>query len=603
MSYLLSGEPGVRKAHGLPFVLTALVTSLVLSLASLHYGFARNSAHAHAIARTLVDSIDAHGQGVSAEMLQAMLQNFDDLVSVQACVDGRCQALSQAPRTAPALQWLGDAESCASSASKRSPVRTASVCLAAVDIYQDLARDLSILLLAQLVGFALWEASTRGYRSKAMRWRDEITKAATTDPLTGLFNRSAFSSALQVACARHDACGWLLFLDLNGLKRINDQYGHAAGDHVIEAIGGRLADGFKGFASVARLGGDEFSILVTCRQSTKTVDELFALVRAALAKAVLYDGMAFDISASVGAAELDSSIAATEVQRRADVAMYAAKRQGGTACAIFDKSHDDAVRAEHALRMDLLKAIERRDIDVVYQPFFDSNGEPVAAEALARWRHPRLGAVSPEVFVRLAEDAGVIRRLGQQVVEKACADLVKLRQNGVMLRYVAVNVSPRELEAPDLVADIMHVVRSNGLAPHDLELEVTESSVMSRDTRSEEQITALSEAGFSIAIDDFGTGYSSLARLQTLPATKLKLDRSFISSLDTANGQMLVETMLGLGKRLGMVCIAEGVETRGQLDWLLSRGCELLQGFLLGKPMTLDALVNLPQHRFEAAPA
>ena len=576
----------------------------MLSLSSLHYGFARNGAQARSVATTLVESIGAKGQGMPAENLRAMQRNFDDLLSLKACYEGRCQQLSRAPRVTPALQWLGDSASCASASSDSGPARTASVCLSAAEVYEDLARDLSILLLAQLVCFMLWEASTRGHRQKAMRWREEVTRAATTDPLTGLFNRSAFMSALQLACVRTDACGWLLFLDLNGFKQINDQYGHAAGDQVIETVGHRLAASFRGFASVARLGGDEFSILVTCRQSTRTVGDLFALVGEAFARPVLYDGMAFDISASVGAAPIDSAVTATEIQRRADVAMYAAKRQGGTACAVFDKSHDDAVRAEYELRKDLLRAIERKEIDVVYQPCFDSNGEPVAAEALARWRHPRLGAISPEVFIRLAEEARVIRRLGQQVLEKACTDLVRLRRHGLMLRYIAVNVSPQELEEPDLVEGIKRVIEAKGLEPHDLELEVTESSVMSsRDKRSEEQLRTLADAGFSIAIDDFGTGYSSLARLQTLPATKLKLDRSFISSLDTANGQMLVETMIGLGNRLGMVCVAEGVENREQLDWLLARGCELLQGFLLGKPMAFDALVALPLRTIENEPA
>jgi diguanylate cyclase (GGDEF)-like protein len=603
MSFPLADDSAMGKVHGLPFVLTAIITSLVLSLSSLHYGFARNGAQAGAVARMLVESIGAKGQGMPAENLRAMQRNFGDLLSVEACYEGRCQQLSRPPSVTPALQWLGDSASCASASSDSGPARTASVCLSAADVYQDLARDLSILLTAQLVCFLLWEASTRGHRRRAVQWREEVTRAATTDPLTGLFNRSAFTAALQVACVRTDACGWLLFIDLNGFKQINDQYGHAAGDHVIEVIGSRLAASFEGFASVARLGGDEFSILVTCRQSKRTVADLFGLASDAFARPVLYDGMAFDISASVGAAPIDSAVTATEIQRRADVAMYAAKRHGGTACTVFDKSHDDAVRAEYELRKDLLKAIELKAIDVVYQPCFDSNGEPVAAEALARWQHPRLGAISPEVFIRLAEEAGVIRRLGQQVLEKACTDLVRLRCHGLMLRYIAVNVSPQELEEPDLVDGIRRVIEAKGLEPHDLELEVTESSVMSsRDQRSEEQLRTLSDAGFSIAIDDFGTGYSSLARLQTLPATKLKLDRSFISSLDTANGQMLVETMIGLGRRLGMVCVAEGVENREQLDWLLAHGCGLLQGFLLGKPMTFDALVSLPLRTLENEP-
>jgi len=597
----LADDRAMSKAHGLPFVFTAIITSLVLSLSSLHYGFAHNGAQAKAVARMLVESMDAKGQAMPAGNLQAMQRNFEDLLLVEACDAGRCQRLSRAPRATPALQWLGDTASCASVSSGNGPGlgRTAKVCLSAAEVYEDLARDLSILLAAQLVCFLLWEASTRGHGRKTVQWREEITRAATTDPLTGLFNRSAFLSELQLVCARADACGWLLFVDLNSFKQINDQYGHAAGDHVIETVGNRLAGSFRGFASVARLGGDEFSILVTCRQSKRTVADLFALACDAFAMPVLYDGMSFEVSASVGAASIDSAISATEIQRRADVAMYAAKRKGGTACAVFDKSHDDAVRAAYELRKDLLKAIDRKEIDVVYQPCFDSNGEPVAAEALARWRHPRLGPISPDVFIRLAEEAGVIRRLGQQVLEKACTDLVRLRHHGLMLRHIAVNVSPQELEDPDLVDGIRRVIQAKGLAPHDLELEVTESSVMSsHDRRCEDRLRTLSDAGFSIAIDDFGTGYSSLARLQTLPATKLKLDRSFINALDTANGQMLVETMLGLGNRLGMVCVAEGVENREQLDWLLARGCQLLQGFLLGKPMCFDALVALPMRTF-----
>ncbi|GIE21671.1 putative bifunctional diguanylate cyclase/phosphodiesterase [Winogradskya humida] len=409
---------------------------------------------------------------------------------------------------------------------------------------------------------------------------DELQRLALHDPLTGLANRTALEARLGAALGHDDRIG-LLLIDLNGFKPINDVYGHDSGDLVLTEFSRLLRDAVRTDDVVARIGGDEFVVLLS-----DVPDEPHAMVVAqrilasAAATPVRVGEDTLPIRASIGVTIARPGDTAKELQRRADVAMYHAKRTGSHNAAVHDPSMIDRRAADAALGDDISVALERGELFAVYQPIVDlDDGTPVGAETLLRWQHPRHGLVPPDRFIPLAERNGSIAAIGLWVLEQACRQACDWD-----VRYVSVNMSPRQLQEPAIVHDVLAVLRRTGLAPSRLVLEVTESVIVD-EAAGIPALRELRSYGIRIAIDDFGTGYSSLHYLTRMPVDILKIDRSFVNELNgTAEGAAVTEAVLRLSQALHLTTIAEGIETPAQAKELRALGCDTGQGYLYARP-------------------
>lgn len=597
MSINARGVPSTEKGHWLQFSVTTAVAALLLCLVNLHFGMVALVRQADGLGHALLDRVAPVAESERPATLRDALAQYDMLDQLTLCRGTACSRDSG--QIVPRPSCISGAwGSCVEVRSDTEAEVSLQMRLNARPLYEDLARDLSVLLGAQLVGMTVWLFSSRRQRHQLRETEQRLRRAASSDPLTGLLNRGAFDDIIETALQQQrPRDGWILYLDLDGFKSINDQHGHPVGDAVIVAVGGRLRNAFRQDGQVARLGGDEFGILVTgtpLRSYDAVVKSVFDALEAPVAAHRLF----LKVGGSVGVARLgDDVMSASEAQRRADIAMYEAKRRGRQQAAAFEAPLDQARQQDYRLRMDLRSALARDELHVAYQPLVTASGQLHSLEALARWNHPTLGPIPPDVFIPLAESSGLIDALGQSITAHACRDLVALRRQGVSVPTVSINLSAQQLADPQLTQQLLTHVKAAGLTPADLELEITESAIMNTDSHAPDQVERLSAEGFEMAIDDFGTGYSSFARLQTLPARTLKLDRSFIQGLNSPHGQLLARTMLDLGRQLGMICVAEGVETQAQAQWLLAHRCEVLQGYLIGKPMPAAALAQWARER------
>jgi diguanylate cyclase (GGDEF)-like protein len=424
---------------------------------------------------------------------------------------------------------------------------------------------------------------------------------ADTDPLTGLPNRTLFLYHLEQGLARAER--WarpvgVLFLDLDNFKVINDSLGHQGGDVLLVEIASRIRGCVRDNDTVARLGGDEFTVLVEDIEGEDEATALAERVAMTLRQPVRIGEREIFVSASVGVALSRPGQDGPEaLLRNADLAMYQAKANGKARHAVFDQSMEARALARLELETDLRHALERDELRVYYQPIMAlSSGHVAEMEALIRWEHPTRGMISPDEFIPIAEETGLIVALGQWVLEEACRQGATWRdaypqESPVM----SVNLSGRQFQHPSLVADIGHILLQSGLSPSALKLEITESVIM-RD--AEATIVALQELkrlGIQLAIDDFGTGYSSLSYLKRFRVDTLKVDRSFVNglgqdSMDTA----IVQSVVALAKALHLDVTAEGIETQAQRAELLALGCDRGQGYLFARPLPaneMDALL------------
>ncbi len=596
MSINARGVPSTEKGHWLQFSVTTAVAALLLCLVNMHFGMVALGRQVEGAGHSLLDRITTLTESERPAALRDALARDDMFDELTLCHGTACSRASGQIVPRPSCT-SGLWASCVEVRSTTEADVSLQLHVNAGALYEDLARDLSVLLGAQFVGMTVWLLSSRRQRHQLRETEHRLRRAASSDPLTGLLNRGAFDDIIETALQQQARDGWILYLDLDGFKSINDQHGHPVGDAVIVAVGGRLRNAFRQDGQVARLGGDEFGILVTgtpLRSYDAVVKSVFDALEAPVAAHRLF----LKVGGSVGVARLgDDVVSASEAQRRADIAMYEAKRRGRQQAAAFEHTLDQARQQDYRLRMDLRSALARDELHVAYQPLVTASGQLHSLEALARWNHPTLGPIPPDVFIPLAESSGLIGALGQAITAHACRDLVALRRQGVSVPTVSINLSAQQLADPQLTQHLLTHVKAAGLTPADLELEITESAIMNTDSHAPDQVERLSAEGFEMAIDDFGTGYSSFARLQTLPARTLKLDRSFIQGLNSPHGQLLARTMLDLGRQLGMICVAEGVETQAQAQWLLGHRCEVLQGYLIGKPMPAAALAQWARER------
>ncbi|SHG95596.1 putative bifunctional diguanylate cyclase/phosphodiesterase [Geodermatophilus nigrescens] len=422
----------------------------------------------------------------------------------------------------------------------------------------------------------------------------ELERLAYTDSLTGLPNRARFMAALDGALARagRGARACVLLVDLDGFKAVNDLAGHDAGDRLLVEVAAALRAEARGTDLVARLGGDEFALVVDGGP-----DEALALAERLVAKLDRTSrhaapgepetaGPVLRVSASVGVTEVLSGADASATVREADLALRTVKAQGKNGVRASGEALVEESARRSRLARDLPGAIARGELRMVYQPVAGAEERRVlGVEALVRWDHPELGPVPPEEFIGLAEDDGLIVPLQRWVLATATAEHARLVAGGRDLK-LGVNISVRHLQARCLVEDVTRALEGSGLPAHLLMVEVTESVLMDDDERLLAELAELSALGCVVSLDDFGKGYSSLAYLARLPVQVLKMDRGFVSGIDTdPRVAALVGSVVDLGRTLGMDVVAEGVETRAQLEVLTALGCRFLQGWHIGRPV------------------
>jgi diguanylate cyclase (GGDEF)-like protein/PAS domain S-box-containing protein len=436
----------------------------------------------------------------------------------------------------------------------------------------------------------------------------ELDFFAHRDPLTGLSNRALFGELLAHAMqqAEHGQSELaLLVIDLDNFKTINESLGHGAGDRLLVEVAKRLRILLPEVDAIARIGGDEFNILLGADEGGPGADLLAQRVIDTLSRPYLIDGNSVYVGASVGIALYPADGREPEtLQSNADAALHQAKlkRRGGLC--FFSPELTLRARARLSLEADLRGALERDEFVLHYQPQVDlASGALVGLEALIRWRHPHRGMISPGEFIPLAEECGLIVALGEWVLQTACRQIRRWSDAGLAPRQTAVNVSTVQLSRGSLFDAVADALRETGIAPGQLELEITESFVMEDRERAFTLLADLKALGVRLSIDDFGTGYSSLAYLQQLAVHKLKVDLSFVRDIARNNGNAsIVKAVIALGHSLGLEVIAEGVEQAEQARYLRALQCDVMQGYLVSRPLPVDEMTAFLA-AFEPMPA
>jgi diguanylate cyclase (GGDEF)-like protein len=425
------------------------------------------------------------------------------------------------------------------------------------------------------------------------RREEELAFLATHDALTGLPNRTLILDRVEQMLARstrtHTPVA-ALFVDLDNFKAINDTLGHHVGDELLSSVAARLDGAIRGADTLGRLGGDEF-VVISDDVSLTEAPQLIAERLVAALRHPFHLGeekqTRVTVTASIGIA-LGEKLSAEDLLRNADIAMYAAKWDGKCRYAMFERGMQDRMQERMELEMDLREALERDEFFLLYQPTLDlATMQPNGVEALIRWRHPQRGLVQPDDFVPVLEDTGLICEVGRWVLMEACAQTARWRKAGYEIT-IAVNVSGRQLDDDQVLDDIRNALSASALPPTALTIEITETALMRNVEETAGRLGALKDLGVRIAIDDFGTGYSSLSHLSRFPVDALKIDRSFVSSLENnEEGETLIRTLVQLGKTLSIETFAEGIERQRELLLLKDEHCDSGQGFLFARPLDL----------------
>jgi diguanylate cyclase (GGDEF)-like protein len=430
------------------------------------------------------------------------------------------------------------------------------------------------------------------YRSASLSVEKE--HLALHDSLTDLPNRFQFASMLTSGvdeAVRKSGKGAILLIDLDRFKEVNDTLGHQAGDELLRLVGPRINEIIPEGGAVARLGGDEFAVLLPGLVDEPEATAIAYRIASALDTPFRVEGFNIEVGASIGLAIYPSDGTTDEVlMKRADIAMYVAKTHR-TIVERYDPQLDHNTTRRLELMSELRVALGDGSVQLYYQPKLDLQTDEVTeVEALVRWMHPRLGIIAPSEFVPLAEHTGLIRPLTSHVLRVAAAQAARWREGGRPLT-VAVNLSARSLHDGAILQEVATALDESGLPPSLLRLEITESSIMAHPLRARKVLEELNDMGLRLSIDDFGTGYSSLAYLNELPVSEVKIDRSFVTQVLAREGdQVIVRSIIDLGRNLGLTSVAEGVETEAALEWLRAVGCDQAQGYHIARPMTAAAL-------------
>ena len=453
----------------------------------------------------------------------------------------------------------------------------------------------------------------QAFNSMAAQWRasrQALSHRAFHDPLTGLANRAAFMTGATEALSRSKPPDQvaMLFVDLDRFKAVNDTLGHGVGDSLLSVVAARLASAAGPDALVARLGGDEFTVLLTGRDAETRALNAADTILQRLRRPVSIGGRELFANASIGIAVGSTPTPASELLRRADIALYRAKEAGKGRFVLFQElAHDvdlDSLQLDSALR----HAIERDELQLVYQPEVDlATGTVVAMEALLRWDHPHLGVLNPIHFISMAEESGEIARLGQWALERACLDTVRLRTSIPAARDlgVAVNLSASEFGDAALGPRIRTILHRSQLPASALTVELTESILVRDVPTTSATLAALRAIGIQVAIDDFGTGYSSLSYLQAFAVDSLKIDQSFVHRIgqDDRSGA-IIEAVVELARALNLRVVAEGVESAGEAEYLATSGCHTAQGHFFSEPVSIEEFAEIMRRQgMESSPA
>jgi len=422
----------------------------------------------------------------------------------------------------------------------------------------------------------------------------QIEHMAHHDALTGLPNRLLFQAQLEHALRWRGRAGQVavLFIDLDNFKNINDTLGHQVGDALLKTVAARLEECVRGGDVVARLGGDEFVIVQTEVESPTDAANLAVRVREAILDSCEIANHNIVVDASIGiAVSPDDGTEPQELIKNADLALFGAKASGRGTYRFFEQAMDQRMLERHELELELRKALVNGEFEVHFQPLVNLDTDRIGCcEALLRWKHPERGYIPPDRFIYLAEETGLITRIGDWVIRTACHEASKWPQD-VML---AVNVSPVQFRSPNFVDVVTHTLASSGLAPERLELEITEAILLENTDATLATLAQFHRLGVRIAMDDFGTGYSSLSYLQKFPFDKIKIDGSFIQGLaDSDESAAIVRAVAGLAKSFHMTTTAEGVETDEQLRIVRELGCTEMQGHLFAKACNAQDLIRL----------
>lgn len=431
-------------------------------------------------------------------------------------------------------------------------------------------------------------------------WRHEhrLEFQSRHDPLTGLANRAEFEERFQRAIALARADGThvaMILLDLDRFKPINDTLGHEVGDLFLQEVSSRLKTAVRRQDTLARLGGDEFAIVMPGLRTSAEAEWMAEDILHKLRQPYYIESFELAGSASIGISLFpEHADDAGALQRLADMAMYRCKARNKDEYAVFDPEINRVDFRSAEMAGLIREALEKGYFAVRYQPVMTARGSLAGFEALVRLEHPRFGSLQPAEFIPIAEDTGLIRRIGDWVLRQACAQMVNWQAAGHRGFRIAVNVSTLQVKRPDFAETVESILRATGLDPHSLTLEITETAMMRNWEQSRTQMKRLRSLGVRFALDDFGTGYSTLNSLQLLPVDFIKIDRAFIERIsDTADGLVVIQAVVELAHRLGFRVIAEGVESGEQLSGLTAIGCDLVQGFLLGSPLTSDEIEKL----------
>jgi len=449
---------------------------------------------------------------------------------------------------------------------------------------------LSIALVSSILDLRM-EMRTAVLASSLASANQELKFLALHDTLTKLPNRALLDERMEqeVQKARRDKTRFaVLFFDLDGFKQVNDAFGHLAGDLVLAELATRIRSEIRAVDMLARIGGDEFVLVTDAGEpasAARVAEKLVVTIR----RPMEIEGRSVAVSASIGIAIFGASgDSRQELLKNADAAMYRAKDLGRNNYCFFDASMNEDAQKQMQLLQDLRLAQNRHEFILQYQPKFDArSGEAIGAEALVRWNHPSRGLIPPAEFIPLAEKTGLIVSIGNWVLDEACRQLAEWRSGGHCGLGISVNLSAVQFNHPDLISQVGDTLGRHSIDPRLLTLEITESTAMNKVDASMAILQQLHEMGVAISIDDFGTGYSSLLYLKKLSASELKIDRGFVRDLGrNTEDAAIVAAIVALGHTLSLKIVAEGVETAEQREFLTRLGCNSLQGFLLGRPMS-----------------
>ncbi|MGF1548997.1 MAG: putative bifunctional diguanylate cyclase/phosphodiesterase [Sphingomonadaceae bacterium] len=452
-----------------------------------------------------------------------------------------------------------------------------------------------------------------GYRgvgsdvTEQKRAADKISHMARHDALTGLPNRfqliEAMEEALDKAVRRGGQCA-LLLIDLDRFKTVNDALGHVAGDHLLIQVAARLDSLVGGGMTVGRLGGDEFALVVPEAVSRAAIEQLGRKIIAALQTPFTYDDQRLFVGASIGAALVPKDGSRVEeIIRNADLALYRAKEDGGDELRFYEPSLHAEAEERRQIEVALRTALEKGEFSLVYQPVIDVKAGRIASfEALIRWTSAELGQIGPDRFIPIAEETGLIGRIGEWVLRTACSEAAGWPDE----ISVSVNISPRQLQEPSFVGTLVSALSLSGIDPRRLELEITETAFLNLTPLAEQSFHRIHGLGVRLAMDDFGTGYSSLGYLRTTHFDTLKIDRSFvlIAKEKDTDSLAVIKAVVALAETLDMVTVAEGVETKEQLDLIAKLGCDRIQGFVHSRPLSGKAareMIDAPPRYHVAA--